>query len=64
MKILTRNLKHKTLTITNEKDKEEELIEQDNEEFNMTVDKFRNIYEHKCNFYNEQIKNTIVPKIV
>lgn len=30
----------------------------------MSIDKFRNYFDHKYNYYSEQIRNNIIPKIL
>lgn len=40
------------------------MIDEDNDDFDMTVDKYRNFYDHKYNFFNDQLKKNIIPKIL
>ena len=40
------------------------MIEEDDENFDMLLDKFRNLFDHKYNFFNDQIRKNIIPKII
>jgi len=62
IKKLIRNLKYKRVKV--DEDDNEDLIDDDNQEFDLLLDKYKNLFEHKYNFYSDQIKNQILPKLL
>ena len=61
IKKLVRSIKYKRVKV-DEDDDDDELIE-DKEDFDLLLDKYRNSFEHKYNFYSDQINNQVLPKL-
>jgi hypothetical protein len=38
------------------------MIEEDNQDYDLLLGKFKNFFEQKCVFYNSQLEQQIVPK--
>jgi hypothetical protein len=61
-KKLIRNLKYKRIKI-NDSDKNE-MIEEDNQDYDLLLDKYKNFFEQKSVFHNSQLEQQIVPKLM
>lgn len=61
LKRLIRNLKYKRVSVN--EDNGEDLIEE-GDATNLLLDKYRNLFEHKYNFYSDQLTKRIVPKLL
>jgi hypothetical protein len=57
-----RNLKYKRIKV-NESDKTE-LIDEDNQEYDLLLDKYKNFFEQKYTFHSNQLEKQILPKLM
>lgn len=62
IKKLIRNLKYKRIKV--DEDDDEDMVEDENQEFDLLLDKYKNVFEHKYNFYSDQLNNKILPKLI
>lgn len=61
-KKIIRNLKYKRVKV-NEDDKAD-LIEEDNQEYDLLLDKYKNFFEQKYTYYTNHLEKQIVPKLM
>lgn len=55
-------MKYKRIKV-NDNDKTE-LIEEDNQDYDLLLDKFKNFFEQKSAFLNNQLEKQILPKLM